>query len=115
MNIFEICLNSTYVLRALLRLGDGEEESKRGRITKFSTMIHTSREGLNYYFAEVTGSNGCRYVIQAHGEEAEGFQKETKSQNKREEKNCIHVNGGKLVLVMHADTYVSSVLSAGVV
>jgi AraC-like DNA-binding protein len=93
MNIFEICLNSTYVLRALLRLGDGEEESKRGRITKFSTMIHTSREGLNYYFAEVTGSNGCRYVIQAHGEEAEGFQKETKSQNKREEKNCIHVNG----------------------
>ena len=78
-------------------------------------MIHTSREGLNYYFAEVTSCNGCRYVIQAHWEEAEGFQKETKSQNKREEKNCIHVNGGKLVLVMHADTYVSSVLSAGVV
>jgi AraC-like DNA-binding protein len=99
----------------LLRLGDGEEECKRGRITKFSTMIHTSREGLNYYFVEVTGSNGCRYVIQAHGEEAEGFQKETKSQNKREEKNCIHVNGGKLVLVMRADTYISSVLSAGVV
>ena len=105
--------NSTHALRALLRLGDGEE-SKRGRITKFSTMIHTSREGLNYYFAEVTGSNGCSYVIQAHGEEAECFQKETKSQNKTEEKNCIHMNGG-LVLVMHADTYVSSVLSAGVV
>ena len=73
-------------------------------------MIHTSREGLNYYFAEVTGSNGCGYVIQAHGEEAEGFQKETKSQNKREEKNCIHVNGGKLVLVMRADTYISCAL-----
>ena len=107
--------NSTHALRALLRLGDGEEESKRGRITKFSTMIHISREGLNYYFVEVTGSNGCRYVIQAHGEEAEAFQKETKSQNKREEKNCIHVNGGKLVLVMRADTYNSLVLSAGVV
>ena len=107
--------NSTHALRALLRLYDGEEESKWGRITKFSTMIHTSRQGLNYYFVEVTGSNGCRYVIQAHGEEAEGFQKETKSQNKREEKNCIHVNGGKLVLVMRADTYNSFVLSAGVV
>jgi glutamate/tyrosine decarboxylase-like PLP-dependent enzyme len=104
--------NSTHALRALLRLGDGEEESKRGRITKFSTMIHTSREGLNYYyFVEVTGINGCRYVIQAHGEEAEAFQKETK----REEKNCIHVNGGKLVLVTRADTYNSSVSSAGVV
>ena len=107
--------NSTLALRALLRLGNGEEESKRGRITKFSTMLHTSREGLNYYFVKVTGSNGCRYVIQAHGEEAEGFQKETKSQNKREEKNCIHVNGGKLVLVTRADTYNSSVPSAGVV
>ena len=107
--------NCTHALRTLLRLGDGEEESKRGRITKFSTMIHTSREGLNYYFAEVTSCNGCRYVIQAHWEEAEGFQKETKSQNKREEKNCIHVNGGKLVLVMRADIYNSFVLSAGVV
>ena len=107
--------NSTHALRALLRLYDGEEESKGGRITKFSTMIHTSRQGLNYYFAEVTGSNGCRYVIQAHGEEAEGFQKETKSQNKREEKNCIHVNGGKLLLVTRADMYNSSALPAGVV
>ena len=78
-------------------------------------MIHTSRGGSNYYFAEVASCNGCRYVIQAQGEEAEGFQKETKSQNKREEKNCIHVNGGKLVLVMRADTYNSFVLSAGVV
>ena len=49
------------------------------------------------------------------GGRTEGFQKETKSQNKREEKNCIHVNGGKLVLVMRADTYNSFVLSAGVV
>ena len=92
--------NSTHALRALLRLGDGEEESKGGRITKFSTMIHTSRQGLNYYFVEVTSCNGCRYVIQAHGEETEAFQKETKRQYKREEKNCIHVNGGKLVLVI---------------
>ena len=107
--------NSTHALRALLESSEGEEESKRGKINKFSTMIHTSREGLNYYFVEVTGSNGCRYVIHAHGEEAEGFQKETNSQNKREEKNCIHVNGGKLVLVMRADTYISSVLSVGVV
>jgi hypothetical protein len=107
--------NSTHALRAFLKLGDGEEESKWGRITKFSTMIHTSREGLNYYFVEITGSNRCRYMIQAHGEEAEGFQKETKSQNKREEKNCIHVNGGKLLLVTRADTYNSSALPAGVV
>ena len=99
----------------MLKSSDGEEECKRGRITKFSTMLHTSREGLNYYFVEVTGSNGCRYVTQAHGEEAEGFQKETKSQNKREEKKCIHVNGRKLVLVTRADTYNSSVPSAGVV
>jgi AraC-like DNA-binding protein len=107
--------NSMHALRAMLKSSDGEEECKRGRITKFSTMLHTSREGLNYYFVEVTGSNGCRYVIQAHGEEAEAFQKETKSQTKREEKNCIHVNGGKLVLVTRADTYNSSVPSAGVV
>jgi hypothetical protein len=76
--------NSAHALRALLTLSDGEEESKRGRITKFSTMIHTSRDELGYYFVEVTGSNGCHYVIQAYGEETEGLQKETKSQNKIE-------------------------------
>jgi hypothetical protein len=81
--------NSTHALRALLRLSDGEEESNMGKITKFSTMIHTSREGLDYYFVEVTGSNGCRYLIQASGEEAEGLQEETKSQNKREEIICL--------------------------
>jgi hypothetical protein len=105
--------NSMHALRAMLKSSDGEEECKRGRITKFSTMLHTSREG-GYYFVGA-GRNGCRYVIQAHGEEAEDFQKETKSQTKREEKNCIHVNGGKLVLVARADTYNSSVPSAGVV
>jgi hypothetical protein len=77
--------NSTHALRALLELSEeGEEESKRGKITKFSTMIHISREGLGYYFVEVTGSNGCRYGIQAYGEEAEGLQEETKSQNMNE-------------------------------
>ena len=77
--------NSTYALRALLELSEeGEEESKRGKITKFSTMIHISREGLGYYFVEVIGSNGCRYGIQAYGEEAAGLQEETKSQNKIE-------------------------------
>ena len=76
--------NSTHALRALLELSEGEEESKRGRITKFSTMIHFSREGFGYYFVEVTGSNGCRYAIQAYGEEAEGLQEETKSQNEKE-------------------------------
>ena len=81
--------NSTHALRALLRVSDGEEESNMGKITKFSTMIHTSREGLDYYFVEVTGSNGCRYLIQAYGEEAEGLQEETKSQNKREEIICL--------------------------
>ena len=76
--------NSTHALRALLELSEGEEESKRGKITKFSTMIHISCEGLGYYFVEVTGSNGCRYGIQAYGEEAAGLQEETKSQNKIE-------------------------------
>ena len=76
--------NSTHALRALLELSEGEEESKRGKITKFSTMIHISREGLGYYFVEVTGSSGCRYGIQAYGEEAAGLQEETKSQNKIE-------------------------------
>jgi hypothetical protein len=81
--------NSTHALRALLRLSDGEEESNIGKITKFSTMIHSSREGLDYYFVEVTGSNGCRYLIQAYGEVAEGLEEETKSQNKREEIICL--------------------------
>ena len=76
--------NSTHALRALLELSEGEEESKRGKITKFSTMFHISREGLGYYFVEVIGSNGCRYGIQAYGEEAAGLQEETKSQNKIE-------------------------------
>ena len=43
-------------------------------------MIHTSREGLGYYFVEVTGSNGRHYLIQAYGEEAKGLQKEVRSQ-----------------------------------
>ena len=43
-------------------------------------MIHTSREGLGYYFVEVTGSNGRYYLIQAYGEEAKGLQKEVRSQ-----------------------------------
>ncbi len=50
-------------------------------------MIHTSREGLNYYFAEVTGSNGCRYVIQAHGEEAERDQ-EPEQERRKELYSC---------------------------
>ena len=106
--------NSIHALRAMLKSSDGEEECKRGRITKFSTMLHTSREGLNYYYFEVTGSNGCRYVTQAHGEEAEGFQKETKSQNKREGKNSCE---RQEISPSHAcrHTYNSFVLPAGVV
>jgi hypothetical protein len=75
--------NSVHALQAMLRSSTGEEENRCGRITKFSSMIHTSREGLDYYYVEVTGRNGCRYLIQAYGEEAEGLQKETKSQNGR--------------------------------
>ena len=51
-------------------------------------MIHISREGLNYYFVEITGSNRCRYVIQAHGEEAEALQKETRART-REKKRTV--------------------------
>jgi hypothetical protein len=70
-----------HALRELLGPSNGLEESTTGKITKFSTMIHTSREGLDYYFVEVTGSNGCRYLIQAYGEEAQGLENETKRQN----------------------------------
>ena len=60
--------NSTHALRALLELSEREEESKRGRITKFSAMIYTQPVGLNYYFVEATDSSRCRYLIQAHWE-----------------------------------------------
>jgi hypothetical protein len=55
--------NSTHALRALLRVSDGEEESKRGKITKFSTMIHTSREGLDYYFVEVVQIDATYFLF----------------------------------------------------
>ena len=81
--------NSTHALRALLRLDDGEDvQSKWGRITKFSTMIHISREGLNYYFVEITSSKRCRYVIQAYGEEAEVLQKKPGART-REKKRTV--------------------------
>ena len=61
--------NSTHALRTLLELSEKEEEeSKRGRITKFSAMIYAPPVGLNYYFAEVTDSSGCPCLIQAHWE-----------------------------------------------
>jgi hypothetical protein len=68
-----------HALSELLGLSNGIN----GKITKCFTMIHTSREGLDYYFVEVTGTNGCRYLIQAYGQEAQGLQKETKSQVSR--------------------------------
>jgi hypothetical protein len=56
--------NSTHSLRALLELSEGEQESKRGRITKFSTMIHLTF-GVELLLVEGTGDNGCRYLLQA--------------------------------------------------
>jgi hypothetical protein len=75
--------NSVHALQVMLRSSNRDEENRCARITKFSSMIHTSREGLDYYYVGVTGKNGCRYLIQAYGEEAIGLQKETKSQNGR--------------------------------
>jgi hypothetical protein len=73
--------SSMHALRELLRPKIDEEDASESRvITKSSTMIHTSREGLGYYFVEVTGSNGRHYLIQAYGEEAKGLQKEVRSQ-----------------------------------
>ena len=69
--------NSSHALRALLELSEGEQESKRGRITKFSTMIHASPLGLNYNLVEVTGDNGCRYLVQALWEKTDSIIKKT--------------------------------------
>jgi hypothetical protein len=49
------------------------------------------------------------------GKRLELSRKRPTASTREKKKNCIHVNGGKLVLVTRADTYNSFVLSAGVV
>ena len=98
----------------MLRLGDKEEKKKvRGEETKFSTMIHTSREGLNYYLQKFTVRRMSLCDSRHMGKKLKVSRRDTKSREIEREKNCIPVNGGKLLLVTRADTYISSVLSGG--
>ena len=67
--------NSILALRKLLTL---REEGGRGdRITKLSSKIHIIRDGLKYYFVEVTDDTGSLYVIEAYGEDAIELHEET--------------------------------------
>ena len=67
--------NSILALRELLTLR--EEGGKGGRITKLSSKIHITRDGLKYYFVEITDDNGSLYVIEAYGEDAIELHKES--------------------------------------
>jgi len=67
--------NSIWAPRELLTL---REEGGRGeRITKLSSKIHITRDGLKYYFVEVTDDTGSLYVIEAYGEDAIELHEET--------------------------------------
>jgi hypothetical protein len=67
--------NSILALRELLTLR--EEGGRGGRITKLSSKIHITRDGLKYYFVEVTDDTGSLYVIEAYGEDAIELHEET--------------------------------------
>ena len=60
--------NGILALRELLTLRD--EGGRGGRITKLSSKIHITRDGLKYFFVEITDDNGSLYVIEAYGEDA---------------------------------------------
>lgn len=67
--------NSILALRELLTLR--AEGGRGGRITKLSSKIHITRDGLKYYFVEVTDDTGSLYVIEAYGEDAIELHEET--------------------------------------
>ena len=67
--------NRILALRELLTLR--EEGGRGGRITKLSSEIHITREGLKYYFVEVTDDTGSLYVIEAYGKDAIDLREET--------------------------------------
>jgi hypothetical protein len=60
--------NSILALRELLM--SREQGGEGGRITKSSSKIHLTRDGLKYYFVEVTDDTGSLYLIEAYGEDA---------------------------------------------
>jgi hypothetical protein len=60
--------NSILALRELLM--SREQDGDGGRITKSSGKIHVTRDGLKYYFVEVTDDTGSLYLIEAYGEDA---------------------------------------------
>ena len=67
--------NSILALRELLT--SREQGGEGGRITKLSSKTHVTRDGLKYYFVEVTDDTGSLYVIEAYGEDAIELREET--------------------------------------
>ena len=67
--------NSILALRELLT--SREQRGEGGRMTELSSKIHVTRDGLKYYFVEVTDDTGSLYVIEAYGEDAIELREET--------------------------------------
>lgn len=77
--------SSIEALQQLLHLGipDGKVNGEREnnnivncQITKTSKDIFYMRNGIEYYFIEVTCSDGTQYGLQAYGEEAKELYRE---------------------------------------
>ena len=67
--------NSILALRELLT--SREQGGEGGRITKLSSKTHVPRDGLKYYFVEVTDDTGSLYIIEVYGEDAIELHEET--------------------------------------
>jgi hypothetical protein len=76
--------SSIEALQQLLHLGipdgkfNGERENSIANchITKTSKDVFCMRNGIEYYFIEVTCSDGTQYGLQAYGEEAKELYRE---------------------------------------
>lgn len=76
--------SSIEALQQLLHLGipdgkfNGERENSIAncQITKTSKDVFYMRNGIEYYFIEVTCSDGTQYGLQAYGEEAKELYRE---------------------------------------
>jgi hypothetical protein len=76
--------SSIDALQQLLQLGTSEGKISNKfnnnvvhcQITKASKNISYAKNGIQYFFVEVTCSDGTQYGLQAYGEEANGLYKE---------------------------------------
>ena len=59
--------NAVHALRQLL---SNSESGKSARIINSSNRILITREGLTYFFVEVSDSKGTTYLIEAYGKDA---------------------------------------------